>query len=58
MNLGEHLLACAERRPEALAAYDKAVTELPNDAGAHFNRGNLLRDLGRLDEAIALARAS
>ena len=38
---------------EALAAYDKAVTELPNDAGAHFNRGNALFALSRFEEASA-----
>ena len=36
---------------EALAAYDKAVTELPSDPGAHFNRGNALFALSRFEEA-------
>jgi Ca-activated chloride channel family protein len=36
---------------EALADYDKAVSELPNDAGAHFNRGNALFALSRFEEA-------
>jgi Ca-activated chloride channel family protein len=34
-----------------LADYDKAVSELPNDAGAHFNRGNALFALSRFEEA-------
>ncbi len=36
---------------EALAQYDKAVAELPNDPGAHFNRGNALFALSRFEEA-------
>ena len=36
---------------EALAQYDKAVTDLPNDPGAHFNRGNALFALSRFEEA-------
>lgn len=36
---------------EALAQYDKAVAELPNDSGAHFNRGNALFALSRFEEA-------
>jgi len=36
---------------EALADYDKAVAELPSDAGAHFNRGNALFALSRFEEA-------
>ena len=38
---------------EALAAYDKAVGDLPNDAAAHFNRGNALFALSRFEEASA-----
>ena len=38
---------------EALADYDKAVGELPNDPGAHFNRGNALFALSRFEEASA-----
>jgi Tfp pilus assembly protein PilF len=38
---------------EALADYDKAVAELPNDPGAHFNRGNALFALSRFEEASA-----
>jgi Ca-activated chloride channel family protein len=36
---------------EALAQYDKAVADLPNDAAAHFNRGNALFALSRYEEA-------
>jgi hypothetical protein len=36
---------------EALADYDKAVSELPSDPGAHFNRGNALFALSRFEEA-------
>jgi Ca-activated chloride channel family protein len=38
---------------EALADYDKAVAELPNDPGAHFNRGNALFALSRFEESSA-----
>ena len=36
---------------DALAQYDKAVTALPSDAAAHFNRGNALFALSRFEEA-------
>jgi Ca-activated chloride channel homolog len=36
---------------DALAQYDKAVADLPNDPGAHFNRGNALFALSRFEEA-------
>jgi tetratricopeptide (TPR) repeat protein len=36
---------------EALKHYDKAVAELPADAGAHFDRGAALYALQRFDEA-------
>jgi Ca-activated chloride channel homolog len=36
---------------EALAQYEKALADLPNDAGAHFNRGNALYALSRFEEA-------
>jgi tetratricopeptide (TPR) repeat protein len=36
---------------EALAEYDKAAKELPNDPGVQFNRGNALYALSRFDEA-------
>ncbi|MFA7240853.1 MAG: tetratricopeptide repeat protein [Sulfuricellaceae bacterium] len=35
----------------ALAALQKAAERLPNDADAHNNLGNALRNLGRIDEA-------
>ncbi len=38
---------------EALADYNKAVSELPNNPGAHFNRGNALFALSRYEEACA-----
>jgi len=38
---------------EALADYDKAIAELPNDPGTHFNRGNALFALSRFEEATA-----
>jgi Ca-activated chloride channel family protein len=41
----------AGKAEEALAQYDKAVAELPNDAGVHFNRGNALFALSRFEEA-------
>src|SRR5262249_18551978 len=36
---------------EALAAYDKAVADLPGEPGAHFDRGTALSALQRYDEA-------
>jgi len=36
---------------DALAAYDKAVAELPAEPGAHFDRGTALAALSRFDEA-------
>ncbi len=41
------------RLDDALAAEDRALALRPGYATAHFNRGNVLRDLGRMDEAIA-----
>jgi Ca-activated chloride channel family protein len=38
---------------EALSQYDKAVAELPNDPGVHFDRGNALFALSRFEEASA-----
>jgi tetratricopeptide (TPR) repeat protein len=57
---GEALLRMALSRPvEALAAADRLIAERP-DAGqasfAHQARAIVLRDAGRLDEAIAAAR--
>ncbi len=36
---------------DALGHYDKAVAKLPQDAGAHFDRGAALYALSRFDEA-------
>ena len=36
---------------EALTAYDKAVKELPDEAGVHYNRGIALHKLGKFKEA-------
>ncbi|MFH1493824.1 MAG: tetratricopeptide repeat protein [Pseudomonadota bacterium] len=41
---------------DALPALRKATELLPNDAGAHSNLGNALRDLGQLDDAMASYR--
>jgi Ca-activated chloride channel family protein len=41
----------AGKADEALAAYDKAVAELPADPGVHFDRGTALAALSRFDEA-------
>ena len=37
---------------QALKAYDRAIQLNPEYAGAHFNRGVALQNLGRLEEAI------
>ena len=42
-----------KRPAEALASYDKAIALKPDDAEAHYNRGNALRDLKRPAEALA-----
>ena len=41
----------AGKAEEALGFYDKAVARLPNDPGAHFDRGAALFALSRFDEA-------
>ena len=41
----------AGKADEALAAYDKAVAELPGDPAVHFDRGTALAALSRFDEA-------
>ena len=41
----------AGKAEEALGFYDKAVARLPNDPGAHFDRGAALYALSRFDEA-------
>jgi tetratricopeptide (TPR) repeat protein len=41
----------AGKADEALAAYDKAVADLPTDPVVHFDRGTALAALSRFDEA-------
>ena len=41
------------RISESVVAKEKAVQLAPNDAEAHYNLGNTLKELGRLDEAEA-----
>ena len=41
---------------DALAASRKVVELLPGDAEAHFNLGNILKELGQLDAALASYR--
>src|SRR5581483_5762375 len=40
------------RMDEAIASYDRAIALDKNFSVAHFNRANVLHELGRLDEAI------
>ncbi len=46
-------LSALKRGPEALASYDQAIARAPRDPELHFNRGNLLRELERFEEAVA-----
>ena len=39
------------RTEEALKSFDRAIALRPNLAGAHFNCGNMLRDLGQMASA-------
>jgi Ca-activated chloride channel family protein len=49
----------AGKAEEALGHYDRAVAKLPQDPGAHFNRGAALYALDRFDEAAqAFLRAT
>ena len=41
----------AGKAEEALSHYDKAIGKLPQDAGAHYDRGAALYALSRFDEA-------
>jgi predicted O-linked N-acetylglucosamine transferase (SPINDLY family) len=41
---------------DALHAFQKTVELMPNDAEAHNNLGNVLKDLGQLDSAVASYR--
>ena len=45
-------MARAERSVAALAAYERAINLAPDEASLHINKGQLLFDLGRFDEAI------
>ncbi len=47
------IFAQTDRKSEALDANQEAVAIAPQDAEAHSNLGNTLRELGRLDEAEA-----
>ena len=49
------VLGTTGRKSEAVDAYQTAVALSPQDAGAHNNLGNTLKELGRLDEALALS---
>ncbi len=49
----------AGKAEEALADYDKALTETPGEPGVHFNRGTALYGLSRWDDAAqAFLRAT
>ena len=55
-NLQGVFLRMLQRRPEALAAFDRAITLNPAETGPRINRGNVLIDLGegaRAAEAFA-----
>ena len=56
-NLGA-LLRALGKRPEAEAAYRRAITLDPRFASAPYNLGNLLSDAGRLEEAEAAYAAA
>ena len=38
---------------DAEASFNQAIAVMPDFAEAHYNLGNVLKDLGRLDEAEA-----
>jgi predicted O-linked N-acetylglucosamine transferase (SPINDLY family) len=46
----------AGRFPEAEAGYRQLLNQVPNDPEIHIHLGNLVRDQGQLDEAIAFYR--
>ena len=46
------------RLDEALAAHDRALRYRQDYATAHFNRGNVLKALGRPADAIAARNAA
>lgn len=43
----------AERFPQALACFNRAISLRPTFASAHNSRGFVLQDLGRLEESLA-----
>ena len=47
-----HAYRRVERRPEALASYQRAIASKPDLAEAHFHLGNVQSDLGRHEEAV------
>jgi protein O-GlcNAc transferase len=47
------MMAQARRAEEAAELFGRAAAQLPNDASAHNNHGNALRDLGRHISALA-----
>ncbi len=46
------MLAALDRRKEALEAFDKSVVMVPKHEAAWTNRGAILVDFGKYDEAI------
>jgi len=47
-----HAFRRLERRPEALASYQRAIASKPDLADAHFHLGNVQSDLGRHADAV------
>lgn len=48
-----------KRSKEALEAYNQAIKSKPNHAMTYYNKGSLLYDLGRFEEAlVALEKAA
>jgi len=56
-NLGNALLE-AQRRPEAIAAYEAALRIDPHDTQAHYNLGGAFLDAGQLPAAIDQYKAA
>jgi len=56
MALAEHLLR-AKRAPQALTEIEKLSAEPSQSPGAQSLRANILRDLGRQDEEVAILRS-
>ncbi len=49
-------VALYAQKKDFLSAMKRSVELLPDDAEAHSNLGNVLRDIGRLDDAVASCR--